>query len=253
MNNNRLFLSLTDAEQEQTLTEVLVKAHRNAGKSVDGRNFPETIATLKDIIRKYYPKIKYTTVLSVFERGSLGMLGDYYGLNPRTFNTWLNAGYREEHHVRDSDIEEPTRPSTEGDTLELLDFLSEYIVSNPDVAYDGEKEYNYLRCKDVIPFGSDDGFLEKAERKFRNDAYKERRGERVRVVGEAVRLNKTDSDLKALAKRMAVDDWLLSLREQGKKPSNVITSRMSLTAWKDNGFHLPSVQYRVFLHEAGYR
>lgn len=253
MDNNRQFLSLTDAEQEQTLTEALVQAHRNAGKSVDGRNFPETITTLKAIIRKYYPRIKYAKVLSVFERGSLGMLGDYYGLNPRTFNTWLNAGYREEHHVRDSDIEEPTRPSTEGDTIDLLDFLSEYIISNPDAAYDGEKEYNYLRCKDVIPLGSDEGFLDKAERKLYNNAYKERRGERVRVLGEAMRLNKTDKEVYALAKRMAVDDWLLSLRQQGKKPSNVITSRMSLTAWNDNGFHLPSVQYRDFLRKAGYR
>lgn len=72
-------------------------------------------------------------------------------------------------------------------------------------------------------------------------------------MGEAMQLNKTDKEVHALAKRMAVDDWLLSLREQGKKPSNVITSRMSLTAWHDNGFHLPSVKYRDFLRKVGFR
>ena len=254
MNNNRCLLSFTDAEQDQILTELLVQVHRNAGKPTDGRNFYDTIQTLKGIIRKYFPQIKYATVVSVFERGSLGMLGEYYGLNPKTFTSWLTAGYRSEHHTREEDKEEPTRPSTEGDAICLLDFLTDYLANNLDAAaYDGEKMYDYLRCKDVIHLDRFKDFEEKAQRKLHNDAYKARRGERVRVVGEAMHLNKTDSDLKALAKRMAVDDWLLSLREQGKKPSNVITSRMSLTAWKDNGFHLPSVQYRVFLHEAGYR
>lgn len=254
MNNNRCLRSFTDAEQDQILTELLVQVHRNAGKPADGRNFYDTIQTLKGIIGKYFPQIKYATVVSVFERGSLGMLGDYYGLNLKTFTSWLTAGYHSEHHTREEDKEEPTRPITEGDAISLLDFLADYLTSNPDAAaYDGEKMYDYLRCKDAIPLDRFNDFEEKAQRKLKNDAYKARRGERVRVVGEAVRINKTDSDVKSLAKRMAVDDWLLSLHEQGKRPSEVITSRMSQTEWKENGFERPSVQYRRFLHEAGYR
>lgn len=250
MNKNTLFLSLSQVEQDQALTEALVTAYRNTGKSADGRFFPETISRIKDIITKFYPDIKAATIASVFERGSLGMLGDFYGLTPKTFNGWLNAGYISEHHIREFDKKEKSRQSTESDMLNLLDILPEYIKKNPDAAaYDGVKIYAYLRYKDIIPFGYSDGFLKKAEQKAKTDAYRARRGEKVRVISEFV--GRASTNMQALAESMAVADWLLSLHEQGKRASDVITSRMSVGEWKANGFHLPSVQYRDFVRKTG--
>ena len=169
---SNLFLKLTDTEQENLLNYCISEAYKSNGKQ--GGAESNIIEAMKKIIAKYFPKIYASTVVSCFEKGSLGMLGEFYGLTTKTFTQWLSAGYNGEHHQRDFDIEQPCRPDTEQDQINLLSLLAKRLAGGLDLYADWRREFNYLVIRHQFGVDKYLDFLDAAKSQVSIEAMREK-------------------------------------------------------------------------------
>ena len=214
---DKTFLELTDTEQEKTLNYCITEANRANGKQ--GGAEAQQIDDMKKIIRKYFPKIGADTVVSSFEKGSLGMLGEFYGLNAKTFTQWLRVGYGVEHHPRDFDQEPPSRPDTENDCLSLLDTISEMIKQGKQPEADWVRIYNYLVIRKQASADEFTKYLNPAETQVSAEKHKEKRISEIKIE---------KSEVSAMAMKIAVCKWI----EQHPKPSETLAPLVNETQWR---------------------
>ena len=211
------FAKLTDTDKDNILSFCITSAMKNNGsqRSAD----ENTVDTMKKVIAKYFPKIYSDTVFSCFEKGSLGMLGDFYGLNPRTFTQWLETGYKSEHHKRDFDMEQQRRPDTEMDQITFLEFLAGRLKFNLTMFADWRREYNYLVLR--LQFGVDEYIkhLNAAKIQIQNEESGEKRFGRIKI---------DNGDMTSRAMKIAVCKWL----EQHPKPSETLSALMDEKSYK---------------------
>lgn len=212
----KTFLNLTDTEQEETLNFCITTAYNANGKQ--GGAEAQTIDMMKKIIRKYFPRIGADTVVSSFEKGSLGMLGEFYGLNAKTFSQWLRAGYNGEHHPRDFDQEPPSRPDTEKDCLSWLDTISEMIKQGKQPEADWVRIYNYLVIRKQASADEFTKYLNPAETQLSAEKHREKRISEIKIE---------QCDITARAMKIAVCKWI----EQHPKPSETLAPLVNEAQW----------------------
>lgn len=211
------FAKLTDTDKDNILSFCITSAMKNNGsqRSAD----ENTVDTMKKVIAKYFPKICSDTVFSSFEKGSLGMLGEFYGLNPKTFTQWLKSGYNGEYHKRDCDMEQKSRPDTEIDQITFLEFLAGRLKFGLIMIADWKREYNYLVLR--RQFGVDEylKYLNPAENQISVEARRSKRLAEIKIE---------QSDITSRAMEIAVCKWL----EQHPTPTETLSPLMEETTYR---------------------
>ena len=209
--NTRPLHTLGPAEATIRLTQVVKQAYFRRSRQLPA-NLSDIIETLKADILRVMPAV---TINQIDEAVTDWVLNQVEKpLSPAFFFAAIRSRYEGPRRTRAMDQDQWTRPDTEQDFLNLIDTLASMVGHRP-IFFNSWREYDNLVRREQLDPEAWRAFVGKASARIASEDAKDGRVRRIK-------LNPEDESVQAMARRLAVEDWLRSCAAVGKIPSQII-------------------------------
>ena len=209
--NNMPMNSLRGYEATDRLTQIVKQAYFRRSRQLP-TDLGAIVETLKgDIIRRM-PDVTINQIDEAVTDWVLHQTDK--PLSPAFFFAAVHSRYDAPRRTRPYDREEYTRPDTEEDYLSLMDTLAAFIDRRP-IFFNSWREYDNLVERGQLAPDAWQRYTDRALVRVKADRTRDGRPKRID-------LDINDDSVQAMARRLAVEDWLRSCNTQGKKPSEIL-------------------------------
>lgn len=203
--------TLTPSEATLRLTQIVKQAYFRRSRQLP-TDLGAIVETLKgDIIRRM-PDVTINQIDEAVTDWVLHQTDKT--LSPTFFYAAVHSRYDAPRRMRPFDQEEPTRPDTEEDYLSLMDTLAAFIDRRP-IFFNSWREYDNLVERGQLTPDAWQRYTDRALVRVKTERTKDGRPRKID-------LDINDDSVQAMARRLAVEDWLRSCNTQGKKPSEIL-------------------------------